>query len=404
MRTFYNRTAFQLPGDARVRISLDTELTMVREDNWDGRERSRNNWRRMDIGIDHPFPQLPEEDRELFPYGVLEVKLQTQLGQEPPDWVRELVASHLVESIPKFRSGRLCDTLIEGYSLVGFSFLSKFIHGCSTTLPNRVDLVPFWLPQMDTDIRKPDKGAMHIDRPHSTSQPSSLSPTSSTLSPALTPGEDPPFGSYTEPVSEGEEDENMDVAPAKDEATHMKLPSGEVREAVKFREALLQREVEIREKTNGKQRAKRMRNDTNDDTVFGDQEADVEGEDERTPFLRRRSSVPAGRPRNLSIDPLAPASAFDETFWSKVKDGHPSSAKNQRNVTIEPVPEGSSLEDEEDLGSDTGERTEFVRSFRAQAGKRIAVPVRIEPKVIFANERTFLVSALCNLEGEFLLM
>jgi len=59
-------------------------------------------------------------------------------------------------------------------------------------------------------------------------------------------------------------------------------------------------------------------------------------------------------------------------------------------VTIEPVPEGSSLEDEEDLGSDMGERTEFVRSFRAQAGKRIAVPVRIEPKVIFANERTFL--------------
>ncbi len=36
MRSFYNRTAFQLPGDARVRISLDTELTMVREDNWDG--------------------------------------------------------------------------------------------------------------------------------------------------------------------------------------------------------------------------------------------------------------------------------------------------------------------------------------------------------------------------------
>ncbi|RIB03110.1 hypothetical protein C2G38_2226006 [Gigaspora rosea] len=25
LRTFYNRTAFQLPGDARVRISLDTE-------------------------------------------------------------------------------------------------------------------------------------------------------------------------------------------------------------------------------------------------------------------------------------------------------------------------------------------------------------------------------------------
>ncbi len=34
MRSFYNRTAFQLPGDARVRISLDTELSLIREDNW----------------------------------------------------------------------------------------------------------------------------------------------------------------------------------------------------------------------------------------------------------------------------------------------------------------------------------------------------------------------------------
>jgi SPX domain protein involved in polyphosphate accumulation len=66
VRTFYNRTAFQLPGDARVRISLDTELTMIREDNWDGATRSGKNWRRTDIGIDHPFEQLPPEDKELF--------------------------------------------------------------------------------------------------------------------------------------------------------------------------------------------------------------------------------------------------------------------------------------------------------------------------------------------------
>ena len=48
MRSFYNRTAFQLPGDARVRISLDTELTMVREDNFDGVDRTHKNWRRTD--------------------------------------------------------------------------------------------------------------------------------------------------------------------------------------------------------------------------------------------------------------------------------------------------------------------------------------------------------------------
>jgi len=66
MRSFYNRTAFQLPGDARVRISLDTELTLVREDNWDGKTRSGDNWRRTDIGIDYPFDQVAKEDKELF--------------------------------------------------------------------------------------------------------------------------------------------------------------------------------------------------------------------------------------------------------------------------------------------------------------------------------------------------
>lgn len=41
---------------------------MVREDNWDRRQRSNGNWRRTDIGIDWPFVQLPTEDRELFKY------------------------------------------------------------------------------------------------------------------------------------------------------------------------------------------------------------------------------------------------------------------------------------------------------------------------------------------------
>ncbi|KAK5773953.1 hypothetical protein RI543_004708 [Arxiozyma heterogenica] len=134
VRSFYNRTAFQLPGDARVRISLDTELTMIREDNFDGIDRTHGNWRRTDIGIDWPFKQLPAKDICRFPYAVLEVKLQTQLGQEPPEWVRELVGSHLVEPVPKF---------------------SKFIHGVATLLYDKVDSIPFWLPQMDVDIRKP---------------------------------------------------------------------------------------------------------------------------------------------------------------------------------------------------------------------------------------------------------
>ncbi|KAG2121446.1 VTC domain-containing protein [Suillus clintonianus] len=99
-RTFYNRTPFQLPGDSRVRISLDTELTMAGEKNWDGQTRTGDNWRRT------------EEDKELFKlhvhapkkYDILELKLQTRCGQEAPKWVTDLVQSHLVEAVPKFGS------------------------------------------------------------------------------------------------------------------------------------------------------------------------------------------------------------------------------------------------------------------------------------------------------------
>jgi len=88
VRTFYNRTAFQLPGDARVRISLDTELTMVREDNWDGRVRSGNNWRRKDIGIDYPFDQVIPEDKELFKYDhfILSFGFELKLGIGMVSW------------------------------------------------------------------------------------------------------------------------------------------------------------------------------------------------------------------------------------------------------------------------------------------------------------------------------
>ena len=98
----------------------------------------------MDIGIDFPFKQLPAEDVERFPYAVLEVKLQTQAGQQPPEWIRELTASHLVEAVPKF---------------------SKFIHGTAVLNPSRIKLLPFWMPQMDVDIRKPVSHRFGIMRP-----------------------------------------------------------------------------------------------------------------------------------------------------------------------------------------------------------------------------------------------
>ncbi|KAF5382026.1 hypothetical protein D9615_004430 [Tricholomella constricta] len=352
MRSFYNRTAFQLPGDARVRISLDTELTLIREDNWDGGVRSDGNWRRTDIGIDFPFEQLPVDDKELFKYGVLEVKLQTQYGQQPPKWVTELVQSHLVEAVPKF---------------------SKFIHGCATLLPNRVDLVPFWLPQMDTDILKPDTGYLTvIERPAaSTSATASKSPTDNQSSGTRST---PETMSYVEPVSEGEEDDEIMNTPARDEDKRTGLSSDEVKEAIAFREKMLKesRELEARDKE-------------------GSAGIGASGIGEPSHNTPSKKILDVGKSRSLSIDPLAPSSAFDETLRTRLRGACDARerelAGNEHEANGEEGgEEGTGLGDEEPVGDDRI----LSRDWSAPAGKKIAIPVRIEPKVYFAAERTFL--------------
>lgn len=221
---------------------------------------------------------------------------------------------------------------------------------------------------MDTDIRKPDKGAMHIDRPSQLSQPSSASP-SQPITPPTDDVEEPPLGSYTEPISEGEEDENMDVAVAKDEGKYTKLNPRDASEAIKFREELLRRTNEAERKGKGK----------------GESAVDEEdGPDEagRLPYLRRRSSIPTERPRNLAINPLAPASTFDKSYWSKVKgtaNGN-GNGNGSRNGTLDEEEE-EALADGEEEEEDTPD-TEYVRHFKADAGKKISVPVRIEPPKI----------------------
>lgn len=145
LRTFYNRTAFQLPADASVRISLDTELTMIKED-----VPSNRSWKRHDFEKRHPFSDLTESEVVHFPYAILEVKLQTQYGSTSPNWVENLVMSHLVEEVPKF---------------------SKYIHGCSILYEDRINLFPFWLPQMDIDIRKPAITSDSFDASETESNP-----------------------------------------------------------------------------------------------------------------------------------------------------------------------------------------------------------------------------------------
>ncbi|KAF8896475.1 VTC domain-containing protein [Infundibulicybe gibba] len=345
VRSFYNRTAFQLPGDARVRISLDTELSLIREDNWDGRTRANDNWRRTDIGIDFPFEQLPADDKELFKYGVLEVKLQTQFGQEPPKWVTDLVQSHLVEAVPKF---------------------SKFIHGCATLLPHRVDLVPFWLPQMDTDILKPDTGYLTvIERPSHSHTASTSKGTPDRHTSTGSHSTTPEARSYIEPVSEGEDDEEMDLAPARDEDKRTGLSGAEVEAAIAYREHMLKQ----------RRQSEAPSNERPKDPANGNDEphgARDEPDRERGILLVKKQPAPGnGKSRTLSIDPLAPSSAFDETLRTRLR-GARDAQKNCETI------------------SRNGDDRVLSRDWTAPAGKRISIPIRIEPKVYFAAERTFL--------------
>lgn len=123
MRTQYMRTAFQIPFDATVRVSLDTNLCLISERGYDTQGGAK--WFRD--------PDKPLADNEItrFPHAVLEVKLELGgANSEPPQWVTDLQNSGMLYEVHKF---------------------SKFIHGCATLLPEYVRSVPYWVD--DASIR-----------------------------------------------------------------------------------------------------------------------------------------------------------------------------------------------------------------------------------------------------------
>ncbi|KAL9010358.1 MAG: hypothetical protein Q9173_004695, partial [Seirophora scorigena] len=346
-RSFYNRTAFQLPGDARVRISLDTELTMIREDNMDGRDRAGKNWRRTDIGIDYPFNQLPPEDVERFPYAVLEVKLQTQAGQEPPEWVRELISSHLVEAVPKF---------------------SKFIHGTATMFSTRIHLLPFWMPQMDVDIRKEAvRTHFGIQRPGQTAS-------YTTSDDAL----DDDSEDLSEDEDEDEEEEDTHPHSDRDGGDRAKETAEsdqDIRRLREARDAMEQYEqdrtadpadpansLDIEERI----AAQPLLQQPDDYPIYDSEEEDSDAEDDEP---RQQSLWQRGR-RRLRHHVVLIRDFFGRTLKYLTPTPKPTPLPGGTNGVLggPPIP----------------------KRFKAPRGKRIHVPVRVEPKVHFAAERTFL--------------
>ena len=143
LRANYTRTAFQKPLDDKVRISIDTSVAFMREDALDRDRPCRNpeNWHRLDVdnsAMVYPFPNVNQGEISLFPYSILEIKVKEDGSKKHPQWIEDLMASHLVHKAPRF---------------------SKFVHGVASLFEDHVNNLPFWLSEVETDIRKDPQAA-----------------------------------------------------------------------------------------------------------------------------------------------------------------------------------------------------------------------------------------------------
>ncbi|KAI5298058.1 Phosphate metabolism transcription protein [Ascosphaera atra] len=138
LRTTYNRTAFQIPGDDRVRVSLDTDLAFIREDALDQDRPCRDpeDWHRQDIDNRHmnfPFSEIRQGEISRFPHALLEIRIRDDAKKGSKELLSDLLNSHLVKESPRF---------------------SKFVHGVAELFEDYVNSFPFWLSDLDTDIRR----------------------------------------------------------------------------------------------------------------------------------------------------------------------------------------------------------------------------------------------------------
>lgn len=147
LRANYTRTAFQIPGDDRVRISLDTDLAFIREDALDTDRpcRDPSTWHRTDIDsneTEYPFTSIRKGEINRFPFGVLEITVRGRASKNY-EWLSDIMNSHIVKEAPRF---------------------SKFVHGAAELFEDYVNTFPFWLPETETDIRREPQQAFEEEQ------------------------------------------------------------------------------------------------------------------------------------------------------------------------------------------------------------------------------------------------
>lgn len=159
LRTTYRRTAFQIPGDDRVRVTIDSDILYVREDSFDKDRpiRDPKNWHRTDIdsNVSNPMKLLRSGEYSKFPFSVMEIKVKhsvtgqgaevEKLPRKHGQWISELTNSHLVKEVPKF---------------------SLYIQGVASLFGDqeKLDVLPFWLPELESDIRIDPKQAYEKEK------------------------------------------------------------------------------------------------------------------------------------------------------------------------------------------------------------------------------------------------
>lgn len=148
LRANYTRTAFQIPGDDRVRISLDTNVAYIREDSLDHERpcRAPEEWHRNDIdkpAMEYPFSDVKKGEIVRFPFALLEIKVKDDGGKRKIEWISDLMSSHLVKEAPRF---------------------SKFANGVAQLFEDYVNSFPFWLSDLETDIRKDPEDAFREEQ------------------------------------------------------------------------------------------------------------------------------------------------------------------------------------------------------------------------------------------------
>ena len=148
LRANYTRTAFQIPGDDKVRISIDTDVAFIREDSLDEDRPCRDpeDWHREDIdrlSIKYPFSGVRQGEISRFPHALLEIKVKDGSSKKTNDWVSELMSSHLIKEEPRF---------------------SKFVHGVAQLFEDQVNSFPFWLSDLETDIRQDPEAAFQEEQ------------------------------------------------------------------------------------------------------------------------------------------------------------------------------------------------------------------------------------------------